>query len=195
MTLYRINEIFYSIQGEGLNSGMPAVFVRFSGCNLCCPFCDTEHSAYKEYNSLQIINEIQKYPSTLIVLTGGEPGLSIDNDLVRQLRSLRRTIAIETNGTIELPEGIDFVTLSPKCDFSKGGEVKLQKCDELKLVYDGKIDPERYKDIQATFRFLQPCDIGDRAKNREIIRKTYQYCLSHPQWRISLQIHKILNVP
>lgn len=195
MTLYRINEIFYSIQGEGLNSGTPAVFIRFSGCNLCCPFCDTEHSTYTTLNSLQIISEIQKHPSSLIVLTGGEPGLSIDNDLVMQLRTLGRTIAIETNGTVELPEGIDFVTLSPKSGFLKGGDVKLQKCDELKLVYDGCIDPEIYKDIQAVYRFLQPCDVGDKAKNIEIVRKTYQYCLDHPQWRISLQIHKILNVP
>lgn len=191
---YRINEIFYSIQGEGVHAGVPAVFVRFSGCNLKCPFCDTDHSGYTEMTSDEIINTVDRYPGRLVVLTGGEPGLFVDRELVSALKRNCRKVCIETNGTCELPDNIDFVTMSPKDEFCPGATPVLHKCDELKLVYRGDNDPSRYDHITAGDRILQPCDTGDLKKNAGITSAALDYCLDHPQWRLGLQIHKLLNV-
>lgn len=194
MQLYRVNEIFYSVQGEGANAGTPAVFVRFSGCNLHCPFCDTQHQAYTELSESEIVASVAKYPAQLVVLTGGEPSLFVTDSLISALKKQSRIIAVETNGTHSLPQGVDFVTLSPKCDYVPHSELALHRCDELKVVYDGTADPSRYSQIQATYRFLQPCDVGDEAQNKKIVELTFQYCLQHPEWRISLQLQKILNI-
>ena len=105
---YRIHEIFYSLQGEGANTGMPAVFVRFSGCNLHCPFCDTDFASYQEMEVEEILDSIEEYPSDFIVLTGGEPSLQIDNALIEALHEHDKVIAIETNGTHSLPADIDW---------------------------------------------------------------------------------------
>ena len=162
--MYKINEIFYSLQGEGYHSGTPAVFVRFSGCNLRCAFCDTQHQTGEMMSLQEIVDEVNKYPiAPLVVLTGGEPSLFIDETFVAELKQkTRKTIAIETNGTRPLPSNLDWVTLSPKSAF-EGGDAEpcvLKRCDELKVVYLGQ-DLAQYDGIEAKHRFLQPCFVED----------------------------------
>ena len=198
----KVNEIFYSLQGEGFNTGTPAVFIRFSGCNLQCPFCDTQHQEGKEMTEGDIIEEVSRYKANLVVVTGGEPALQLTESLVEMLHLLGKTVAVETNGTVELPKNVDWITLSPK-DAFLGEKAKpiLKEADELKLIYDGENHGRddvhivsRYANIKVTHRFLQPCDTGDAEKNKEIIKKTIEFCKEHPEWRLSLQIHKILNI-
>jgi len=165
---YRINEIFYSLQGEGFWTGTPAVFVRFSGCNLRCPFCDTDHrsSRLMELPALvdQVRREAGESTAPLVVLTGGEPGLQVDDALVAALHDAGFRVHIETNGTCPLPSGIDWVTLSPKCDVpgvagsgSGAAAVRLTSADEIKVVYAAGDDPARWASFPATWHFLQPC--------------------------------------
>ena len=197
----KVNEIFYSLQGEGLNTGTPAVFVRLRGCNLQCPFCDTEHAEGKEMTEGEIIEEVSRYKASLVVITGGEPALQLTESLVEMLHLLGKTVAVETNGTIELPKNVDWVTLSPK-DAFLGEKAKpvLTEADELKLVFSDDLCRDackcvsKYDNINVRHRFLQPCDTGDAVKNAEIIKKTIEYCKEHPEWRLSLQTHKILNI-
>ncbi len=135
--VYSINEIFYSLQGEGRWSGTPMVFVRFSACNLRCPFCDTDFSMGKRMSADEIITEAERIGAGCgrVVFTGGEPSLQLDRKLVKAFHDKGYFIHIETNGTGKLPEGIDWTTLSPKSDWQKGAETKIDKADELKLVY------------------------------------------------------------
>ena len=180
---YRINEIFYSLQGEGANTGMPAVFVRFSGCNLRCPFCDTDFASYREMKLEEILDSIEEFPSDFIVLTGGEPSLQIDSELIEALHEHDKVIAIETNGTHPLPADIDWVTCSPK----EGSRIVLREADEVKVVYTGQ-DVEQYADmIEAESYYLQPCSCEN---TDEVIA----YCLAHPHWSLSLQTHKLINI-
>lgn len=193
----KINEIFYSIQGEGFHTGTPAVFVRFSGCNLKCPFCDTKHQTGEEMTVQQIIDKVSKYPARMVVLTGGEPGLQITSQFVRELKMIGKYVAVETNGTIQLPINVDWVTCSPKSDFVKGGNVLLNvpyNYNELKVVYDGNNDVDQWLSIKASHYYLQPCDTGNKENNETIILHTIAHCLGNPKWRISLQTQKILNV-
>ena len=197
----RVNEIFYSLQGEGFNTGTPAVFIRFSGCNLQCPFCDTQHQDGKEMTEGDIIEEVSRYKANLVVVTGGEPALQLTESLVEMLHFLGKTVAVETNGTIELPKNVDWITLSPK-DAFLGEEAMpiLKNADELKLIFDENLCRDasqyvsKYAQIKVNHRFLQPCDTGDTEKNKEIIKKTIEFCKEHPEWRLSLQTHKILNI-
>ena len=202
----KVNEIFYSLQGEGFNTGTPAIFVRLSGCNLDCPFCDTDHISGKEMTEGEIIEEVSRYKASLVVITGGEPALQLTESLVEMLHLLGKTVAVETNGTVELPKNVDWITLSPK-DAFLGDKAKpiLKYADELKLIFDEDNFSEdqhrdvrkcvsKYENINITHRFLQPCDTGDPQKNAEIIQKTIEYCKEHPEWRLSLQTHKILNI-
>lgn len=191
---YRINEIFYSIQGEGIHAGVPAVFVRFSGCNLKCPFCDTDHSSFLEMSRDEIVSEVKRHKGVIVVLTGGEPGLFIDAELVSELKDTGKKVCIETNGTCVLPDNIDFVTMSPKDAFCSNAMPVLRRCDELKIVYSGDNNPADYDYIEAAFRVLQPCDTGDSLKNAKLTAAAFEYCLDHPQWRLGLQMHKLLNV-
>lgn len=192
--MMRVNEIFYSLQGEGFNTGTPAVFVRFSGCNLQCPFCDTDHTAFKEMTEGEIVEEVSRYKANLVVVTGGEPALQLTESLVELLHFLGKTVAVETNGTVELPKNVDWITLSPKDAFlGEKATPILKEADELKVVYNG-VSPKFYEKILAKHRFLQPCDTGDAEKNKEIIKKTIEFCKEHPEWRLSLQTHKILNI-
>ena len=194
-----INEIFYSLQGEGYHSGTPAVFVRFSGCNLQCPFSDTQHVAGTPMDEEAIVDEGAKYPARLVVVTGGEPSLQLTESLVEALHAAGRTVAVETNGTRALPPNVDWITLSPKDAYVAGGEVVLAHADEIKVVYDGIHDPDRQLSIPGfhlpTLLFLQPCDTGDPARNALIVAATVDYVKCHPRWRLSLQIHKLLNIP
>ena len=197
MNAYKINEIFYSLQGEGFHSGTPAVFVRFSGCNLHCDFCDTQHQQGMKTTLQDIVNEVNKYPNApLLVLTGGEPSLFIDETFVAELKSSTgKKIAIETNGTRALPKNIDWVTFSPKSAFVGGAAEPcvLTQCDELEVVYLGQ-DLSQYDTIEAKHRFLQPCFNPDEVQCQRNMQACVDAVKSHPQWRLSLQIHRILNI-
>lgn len=192
----KINEIFYSLQGEGFFTGHPAVFIRFSGCNLHCPFCDTLHESGREMNEEEILDAVNRYPAERVVLTGGEPSLFVTEKLLERLRDEGKRIAIETNGTHPLPSGIDWITLSPKDSLLEKEAARLQitTCDELKLVFDGKVDPERYSAIKTRHRFLQPCDTGKEVENARLLNQAVEYILQHPEWALSLQTHKIIGI-
>ena len=196
--MYKINEIFYSLQGEGFHSGIPAVFVRFSGCNLCCVFCDTQHQKGKLMSLQEIVDEVNKYPNApLLVLTGGEPSLFINEAFVKELKQKTgKRVAIETNGTRPIPENLDWVTLSPKSVF-RGGDIEpcmQTRCDELKVVYLGQ-DLAQYDDIEAQYRFLQPCFVENEEQRKANMQACVEAVKAHPNWRFSLQIHRILNIP
>lgn len=192
----RVNEIFYSLQGEGYHSGTAAVFVRLSGCNLHCSFCDTQHESGVEMSEAEIVEAVKAYPATHVVITGGEPSLQLTASLVDALHEAGRYVAVETNGTHPLPENVDWITLSPK-DLFLGDEAKpmIDRADELKVVYDGEHEPQAYSHIAVQHRFLQPCDSGDEGRNARITAATVEYIKRHPEWRLSLQIHKIINIP
>lgn len=195
MRNFRVNEIFYSLQGEGHNTGRAAVFVRFAGCNLRCPFCDTDFSDYREMTADEIIREISAFPARFVVLTGGEPSLQVTAQFVDQLHETGFEVAIETNGTRPVPENIDWVTVSPKSPMKD--ELIGRQPDEIKVIFDGKTDPEDYlPSLQGGIRgglFLQPCDVGDPLKNKAIVEACVEYIKLHPQWRLSLQTHKLIG--
>lgn len=191
----RINEIFYSLQGEGYWTGVASIFVRFSGCNLKCGFCDTQHTSYTEMSIDEITEAIGKYAAKRVVLTGGEPTLQITRQLLDCLHELGYYIQIETNGSIELPqdvvERIDWITLSPK-----DAPVRISSFDELKVVYQAK-DMTIYDKLIAEkpkAMSLQPCDYGHPMMNQANLKATIDYVLSHPQWRLSLQTHKMTGI-
>ena len=195
--MYKINEIFFSLQGEGYHTGQAAVFVRFSGCNLRCPFCDTDFSQSTGMTAADIVSEVQRLsndPSVLIILTGGEPSLQVDDTLITALRTTGKRLCIETNGTHPLPAGIDWITCSPK----EGTRIVLPRADELKIVYlphtsdtssaTPAQDVEQWLHIlPATHLYLQPCSCQNTS---EVI----DYILRHPHWHLSLQTHKYLNI-
>ncbi|MDE6266878.1 MAG: 7-carboxy-7-deazaguanine synthase QueE [Muribaculaceae bacterium] len=183
--MLRVNEIFYSLQGEGFWTGTPMTFIRLSGCNLRCPFCDTDHSAFSLMTAHDIVEKILSWPARHAVITGGEPSLQDLEDLVELLHTEGYTVHIETNGTNLLPETIDWITCSPK----KGGEVVLGRIDELKVVYEGE-DVEKFINLfpQAKHFYLQPMSGSN-------IPQTVSYVLSHPRWNLSLQTHRLINIP
>lgn len=193
----KINEIFYSLQGEGANTGVPAVFVRFSGCNLRCAFCDTAHKNGNFMTDDEIFAEVNRYPqSKLIVLTGGEPSLFIDEDFIARIKTATgKRVAIETNGTNHLPENIDWVTFSPKTGFEGGDEHQaiLTECDELKVVYVGQL-LEQYFKYKAKQYYLQPCYCDDEMKRKANITATIDAVMHDPRWRLSLQTHRMLDI-
>jgi len=205
---YRIKEIFYSIQGEGYHSGKPAVFIRFSKCNLwsgkekerevsICKFCDTDFVGTDgnnggEYSSIQLIskiNEITKISKCkFVVLTGGEPLLQLDKLLINDFHSEGYFLALETNGTINAPENIDWITVSPKF----GVKFNQNHGDEIKIVFPQKgIEPKDYLKLNFKHYYLQPKDENKTNNNTNL---TLDYCLKHPEWKISIQLHKILNI-
>lgn len=183
--ILRINEIFYSLQGEGVFTGTPAVFIRFSGCNRACSFCDTDFAGFAEMSAEEILTEVQKYPAKHVVLTGGEPTLQQLHELCARLKNLGYFIQIETNGSNEVNKLVDWVTCSPKTP-----PYDIDRIDELKIVYTGQ-DVEKiadsFKDKGIKVRELQPCSGNN-------IAETIDYILRHPQWRLSLQTHKLLNI-
>lgn len=190
----RINEIFYSLQGEGHFTGRPAIFIRFSGCNLRCPFCDTDFTSYTEMSVADILKTIASYPARFVVLTGGEPSLQLTPEFVATLKAEGYFLSIETNGTHPLPAGIDWITLSPKSAFVKHADVLLEHCNELKLVFSGKVNPEEFLALNADEHYLQPCDTGNDMANEVILQATIDYCKKHPIWSLSLQMHKVVGI-
>ena len=152
----KINEIFYSLQGEGYHTGTPAVFVRFSGCNLKCGFCDTRHEEGVMMTDEEIIAEVKKYPAVMVILTGGEPSLWIDDHLIGLLHQAGKYVCIETNGTRPLPAAIDWITCSPK----QGVKLGLNRMDEVKVVYEGQ-NIDVYELLPAEHFFLQPCSCSN----------------------------------
>jgi 7-carboxy-7-deazaguanine synthase len=209
---YSVKEIFYTLQGEGANTGRPAVFCRFAGCNLwsgvekdrataVCNFCDTDfvgvdgNGGGKFANVLALAASVAQTwrgagnANRLVVLTGGEPALQLDAQLIDALHAYDFEIAIETNGTLPLPKGLDWICVSPKAD----AKLSVTQGDELKLIFpQAQAMPERFEDLAFDHFFLQPMDGLDREKNT---RTAIEYCLAHPAWRLSVQTHKILGIP
>lgn len=181
--LYRVNEIFYSLQGEGFHTGTPCVFLRLSGCNRRCPFCDTDFSAFSSMTVDEIVDAVSAYASRRIVITGGEPLMQLDTDLIDALHSAGFTIAIETNGTLPVPVGVDWVTCSPK-----EKPWKIDRIDELKIVYQSQdVEAIANELPEAKHHFLQPLSCTNTAE-------TIDYILKNPRWRLSLQTHKLTGI-
>lgn len=208
---YSVKEIFYTLQGEGAHSGRPAVFLRFAGCNLwsgreqdrataVCRFCDTEFAGtdgdgggkFDSAEALALAVE-KRWPAhgaaqRFVVCTGGEPMLQLDAALISALRARGFRVAVETNGTLAAPAGELWLTVSPKA----GAPLKLTRGDELKLVYPQEgAEPERYLQLEFDHFFLQPLDGPEKVRNT---RLATEYCLAHPQWRLSLQTHKLIGI-
>lgn len=197
----RVNEIFYSLQGEGRYTGTPAVFVRLSGCNEKCPFCDTMHLSYREMTEEEIVEKVCEYGTHHVVITGGEPTLQMTASFAEKLHEKGLYIQMETNGSVMLPEGcnVDWVTCSPK-----SLPVVIQKVDEVKVLYPFVEGMDRFfSDVLPRLQSgaegrlemrLQPLDTGEETENRKIIKDTIEYILKHPEWSLSLQTHKMLKI-
>ena len=208
---YKIKEIYFTLQGEGAQSGRPAVFCRFAGCNLwsgreedrasaICKFCDTDFWGIDgenggKYEVEELAEQIEAlWPDQAdemkyVVMTGGEPALQLDETLITSLHNRGFKVAIETNGTLELPEGIDWICMSPKA----GTDLVVRHGNELKIVFpQAGIEPSNFNEWNFDHFFIQPMDGPDVEQNT---RKCIQYCLDNPQWNLSLQIHKFLDIP
>jgi 7-carboxy-7-deazaguanine synthase (Cx14CxxC type) len=203
---YAVKEIFLTAQGEGAQIGRTAVFVRFAGCNLwsgreadrasaVCKFCDTEFVGGRKYRDANtLVDAIERlWPDgqhhRMTVLTGGEPLLQVDKQLVVELHRRWFFIAVETNGTQPLPADVDWLCVSPKA----GADLVLQDADELKLVYPQRgAEPELFTDFAAIYRWLSPMDSRSRKANT---RAAAAYCLAHPEWRLAIQAHKTWGIP
>ncbi|SRR5690554_2887265 len=211
---YAVKEIYYTLQGEGAQAGRPAVFCRFAGCNLwtgreedrvnaICTFCDTDFVGTDgpgggKFRSPDALADAVAacWPKTkgahskaLVVCTGGEPLLQLDAALVEAFHERGFEVAVETNGTIQPPDGIDWTCVSPKA----GADLIVKKGNELKLVYPQEnAPPEQFVDLDFERFYLQPMDGPDLASNT---LKAIRYCLEHPHWRLSIQTHKLLNIP
>ena len=197
----KINEIFYSLQGEGHHEGYPSVFVRFSGCNLDCPFCDTRHEEGIFMDDDAIVRAINLYSADWIVLTGGEPALWIDNDFVHLLkRATGKKIAIETNGTRPVPESIDWVTVSPKSGLAgvENANIEVKHANEIKVVDLGQ-NLDQYFDLpckgEDTIMYLQPCYVPDEEQFKRNRLSTVSRVLANPKWTLSVQLHRFLDIP
>ena len=210
--VYQVKEIYFTLQGEGAQAGRAAVFLRFAGCNLwngierdraqaICRFCDTDFvgtdgsGGGKFASARDLAAAVARgWPAgtggnALVVCTGGEPSLQLDEALIAALHLEGLEIAIETNGTTLLPPGIDWICVSPKADTY----IAQPFGDELKLVYPQMgVDPSRFEAMSFDHYFLQPMDGPNRAENTELATR---YCLEHPRWRLSLQTHKLIGIP
>ena len=206
---YRIKEIYFTQQGEGSNTGRDFVFVRFSGCNLwsgkeknrksaICQFCDTDFYGTDGinggvYSAQQLIEKIKSLwvsrdDNIAVVLTGGEPLLQVNDELVAALKQEQIYIAVETNGTLDAPDHIDWICMSPKANT----EIKLKKGDEIKVIFPQEsLDPEKFSLFDFSEFYLQPMDSN---KYQENLNATITYCQKNPKWKLSLQTHKILGI-
>ena len=212
--MYAVKELFYTLQGEGANAGRPAVFLRFAGCNLwtgreedrrtaVCTFCDTDfvgtdgvgggkfRTAADLTAAVAAAWPADSRPEAqrLVVCTGGEPLLQLDSAAIDALHAARFEVAVETNGTVRAPAGLDWICVSPKAE----APVVQTSGHELKLVFpQADAPPERFRGLDFQHFFLQPMDGPDQAKNS---RLAVEYCLRHPEWRLSVQTHKMLGIP
>lgn len=206
---YSIKEIYYTLQGEGFHTGQAAVFCRFSGCNLwsgreedrhkaICQFCDTDFWGTDglnggKYTAAELTQKILDiWPldqEPFIVFTGGEPALQLDDALVTELKTCNAYIAVETNGTLDLPDGLDWICMSPKANT----QIKLERVDEIKIVYpQNGIDPLDFdKDVYG-HKYIQPMD---SEKGEENTQAAIKFCKAHPQFKLSIQSHKYLDIP
>ena len=206
---YRIKEIYFTQQGEGSNTGRDFVFVRFSGCNLwsgkeknrksaICQFCDTDFYGTDGinggvYSAKQLIEKIKSLwvsrdDNIAVVLTGGEPLLQVNDELVAALKQEQIYIAVETNGTLDAPDHIDWICMSPKANT----EIKLKKGNEIKVIFPQEsLDPEKFSLFDFSEFYLQPMDSNEYQEN---LNATITYCQKNPKWKISLQTHKILGI-
>ena len=210
---YSIKEAFYSLQGEGIHSGRPAIFCRFTGCNLwsgreidrakaACNFCDTDFIGTDGQNGGRFATPealakhlLEFWPSSSVqpylVLTGGEPLLQVDEPLISALRQAGFFLALETNGTLEVPEGIDWICVSPK----GRNALQQQKGNELKLVYpQADVDPASFLEMDFDHFILQPLDGSAIHSEQMFTAQALEYCLNHPEWRLGLQVHKYLRI-
>lgn len=222
--MYRVNSIFFTLQGEGHNTGRAAVFVRFAGCNLRCPFCDTAFDSFTEMSVDDILStmlQVAGGPATkerplMAVLTGGEPTLQVDEALVDLLHQHGYYVAMESNGTRPAPRNLDWLTVSPKRGEwrEKSGEWRVERGerseewrgarqpDELKVVFDEQTNPEAFlssllsplSPLPSPLLYLQPCDTGDQERNAAIVKSCVDYIKEHPWWRLSLQTHKLIGI-
>ena len=208
MKEYKVKEIYFTLQGEGAHTGRPAVFCRFTGCNLwsgreedrhkaICQFCDTDFWGTDglnggRYSAEELASKVAGlWPGggkPYVVCTGGEPLLQLDEPMVDAFHAQGFEVAVETNGTKPAPAGLDWICMSPKA----GTEIVLTSGDELKLVHPQPgAEPERYADLDFTHFFLQPMDSPQQEANTQAC---LDYCLANPQWRLSLQTHKVLDI-
>ena len=191
MHSYRVNEIFYSIQGEGAFAGTPAVFVRFSGCNLACPWCDTDHSNFVEMTRDELEEAVRALlkgrEGAIIVLTGGEPALQLRED-EPLFFGFKTRVCIETNGTLPVPDWVDWVTVSPKNELSS----IVPLYDELKFVFEPEHIPY-YLSMQdvGCIKSIQPLARKDGTTN---LAEALEFVLAHPRFKLSVQLHKIIGV-
>lgn len=215
--VFKVKEAFYTLQGEGARAGRASVFIRFSKCNLwngkesgrkaaVCQFCDTDITGTDGenggvYSQAELLNlALRLWPnkqhgSPYVVFTGGEPALQLTESLVDDFQQHRFECAVESNGTLPLPKNLDWVCISPKGK----SDVIIKQCHELKLVYPQvDLSPDDINDIQADYYYLSPmADYGVENSGmiiRENMQSATQYCLDHPQWRMSLQTHKLLGI-
>ena len=209
--IYTIKEIYFTLQGEGFHTGRPSVFIRFSGCNLwsglekdrknaICNWCDTDFVGTDgknggKYSKIEIRNIIidlwpkDQSSKPYIICTGGEPLLQVDESFIEIIQNAGFEIGLETNGTIIPPDGIDWICVSPKAN----AKLNLVKGNELKVVYPQfGIDPRVYEKLEFDHFFIQPMD-GDGQD--EAIKKSEKFVMKHPQWKLSLQTHKLLGIP
>ena len=191
MHSYRVNEIFYSIQGEGEFAGAPAVFVRFSGCNLSCPWCDTDHSHGAEMtrDGLEdaVRAQLKGRDGAIIVLTGGEPALQLHDD-EPLFQGFARFICIETNGTLPVPGWVDWVTVSPK----NGLSPIVPRPNELKFIFDPEQIPYFLSMQDADcIKSIQPLARKDGTTN---LPEALEFVLAHPRFKLSVQLHKMIGV-
>jgi organic radical activating enzyme len=185
--LYPITETFYSIQGEGYHAGTPAFFIRFAGCNLRCPWCDTNHAKRREAYAKDLAGEASTYPSTLVILTGGEPTLHNLFPLVSALRAEGKYVAVETNGTLLTGGHIDlfdWLTVSPK----PGWKYDLSALwgNEIKVVLDDVLDPHQFESCFFKHWFIQPCS-GN-------FEPAIRFVKENPRWRLSIQVQKLIGI-
>ena len=213
---YSVKEMYFTLQGEGAQSGRPAVFLRFAGCNLwsgreqdranaVCKFCDTQFVGVDgpgggKFKSAQELaaavasrwpNEATSGDTAYVVCTGGEPLLQLDAAAIVALQALGFEVAVETNGTIAAPVELDWICVSPKA----GAKLIQRHGDELKLVYpqvEPEAQPEKFVDLEFSHRFIQPLDDENRERNT---RASIDYCLQNPAWKLSLQTHKFIGIP
>lgn len=196
--IYKIVEIFHSVQGEGVHAGIPHVFIRFGKCNLQCEWCDTDFETFEEMTAEQILSQVSQYPSKRLILTGGEPMLNDLWPLQRLFKPRGYTLACESNGTIEIPEGLlDWICISPKDQMYPQVKIRQRHGDELKCVYVGQ-DLSMYDDLKLGFthHFLQPCYMENESVewNGKNFALTETVVKENPTWRLSLQTHKWMGV-